>query len=323
MMEYRNFTLLWLGIGAALFWSLHFWRIGVRASLVFPGKAKPSLDIKRVIVFLIGLIGWGYISYSLTGPRIAKDKSQSNIKVNDIFFVVDVSRSMLADDLQPNRLEVAKRKLREFVQARPTDRLGVIIFSERVFTLLPLTIDPDVVGGVINDIRVGYLGSGTNMGDALGLAIARAKESQTENKVIILLTDGVNNVGNMTPMQAAELARKENIKVYTIGIGTDHDARIPLGKGVFGMQYQTIPGGSIDLKTLENISKKTGGKSYRARSEGALHEILSDIEKLERTEIDAFQQIIYDERYYSYLLWGVFLFLLAEALRRFILREVL
>jgi Ca-activated chloride channel family protein len=256
-------------------------------------------------------------------PRKPQKYTPSNIEVNDIILCIDVSRSMLAEDIRPNRLEVAKAKIREFVQMRPTDRISVVIFSEKVFTLLPLTTDPSLVDKVLSEISIGYLGSGTNIGDGLALSVARAVNSDTKNKVIILLTDGVANVGTMTPLQAAEEAKKFGIKVYTIGLGTDEEARIPVGNGVFGTQYQLIPGGSIDYKTLKEMSDLTGGKFYPAKSGGALKEILDDIQKLEKTEIKVNNKIVYDEQFYMYLLYGVCLIFLCEFLRRLLLKDVL
>ena len=154
------------------------------------------------------------------------------------------------------------------------------------------------------------------------MSVARAVNSETKNKVIILLTDGVANVGTLTPIQAAEEAKKFGIKVYTIGLGTDEDAKIPVGNGIFGTQYQLIPGGSIDYKTLKEISDMTGGKFYPAKSNGALKEILEDIQKLEKTEIKVSNKIIYDEQYYSFLLLGVCLIFAVEFLRRILLRDV-
>lgn len=255
-------------------------------------------------------------------PRKATKFSPSNIEVNDIILCIDVSRSMLAEDIKPNRLEVAKERIREFVRMRPTDRIAIVIFSEKVFTLLPLTTDPTLVDKVLAEISIGYLGSGTNIGDGLALGVARAVNSETKNKVIILLTDGVANVGTLTPLQAAEEAKKFGIKVYTIGLGTDEDAKIPVGNGLFGPQYQLIPGGSIDYKVLKEMSDLTGGKFYPAKSAGGLREILDDIQKLEKTEIKVNHHIVYDEKFYSYLLIGVSLIFLAELLRRIFLRDV-
>ncbi len=324
-MEYKNPFLLWVGVFAGIIWSLDYWKIFLRSSLYFPAQGH-SLSwwkkITRIIFFIVGLVGWGYLSYSLMQPRLPHKYSPSSIEVNDIVLCIDVSRSMLAEDIRPNRLEVAKERIRDFVRLRPTDRISVVIFSEKVFTLLPLTTDPSLVDKVLSEISIGYLGSGTNIGDGLALSVARAVNSEAKNKVIILLTDGVANVGTLTPIQAAEEAKKYNIKVYTIGLGTDEQARIPVGNGIFGTQYQNIPGGSIDYKTLKEISDLTGGKFYPAKSESGLKSILEDIQKLEKTEIKVNSQIVYDERYYDYLLIGVTLIFLVEMLRRLLLKDV-
>lgn len=322
-MEYKSLYAAIFGLFALVFWSVEFWKIFKKPQLINPvGNSGKGFGLVRLLIFCIGIVGWLLISFSMTGPRKPLKFSPSNIEVNDIYFVVDVSRSMLADDLEPNRLEVAKEKLREFAALRPTDRLGVIIFSEKVFTMLPLTTDPSLVDQILAEIRIGFLGSGTNIGDALALAVARGQASKTKNKVVVLLTDGVNNVGNLTPMQAADMAKEYNIKVYTIGLGTKKNAKIPLGKGMFGMQYQNIPGGSIDIKTLKDISDLTGGKTYMADSEESLKDILTDIQSLEKTKIKSQSQIVYDELFFPYLLWGICLFIFAELLRKFGLREV-
>lgn len=323
-MEFSTPYLSLLPLSLALIWSLDFWKLVQSPVIVLP-KLRGSFYIKfgKSVLFLLGLTSIGLFAFAMSGPRKPLKFLPSDIEVNDILLVVDVSRSMLADDLQPNRLEVAKQKLREFAALRPTDRIGIIIFSERVFTLLPLTTDPSLVDEIISEIKIGFLGSGTNIGDALALAVARGQASPTKNKVVILLTDGVNNVGNMTPMNAARTAKDFGIKVYTIGLGTVK-SRLPIGKDPFGrQQYQSIPGGSIDIKTLNEISQMTGGKSYMAGSEDSLKEILNDIQELEKTKIKSQRQIVYEELYLEYLAWAVFLFLLVEFIKRFILREVM
>lgn len=322
-MEYKFLTFGLLGICALIFWSIELGGFFKKGQLILPaGSVVKKMQTGKMAVFLIGLIGWSLVTLALTGPREALKYLPSNIEVNDIFMVVDVSRSMLAEDIEPNRLEVAKKKLREFASLRPTDRIGIIMFSERVFTLLPLTTDPDIITKVIEDIQIGFLGSGTNIGDGLALAVARAKGSETKNKVVILLTDGVNNVGNVTPMKAAQLAKDEGMKVYSITLGTNQDAKIPVGRGFFGTQYQTIPGGSFDLETMNKISELTGGKSYLADSEGSLEEILNEIQQLEKTEIKANNQVVYEEKYWPYLVSGILFLLISELVRRFIVKEV-
>ncbi len=323
-MEYSSISFAVIGLLGLIMWSLDYWKIIQSPQLVLPiGLSNKKSNFRRSLIFLIGVVGWLFISFALTGPKRPLKNLPSDIEVNDIFLIVDVSRSMLADDLKPNRLEVAKLKLREFAALRPTDRIGVIIFSEKVFTLLPLTTDPSLVDEILSEVRIGFLGSGTNIGDALALGVARAQNSDTKNKVIVLLTDGVNNVGNMTPINAARTAKDYNIKVYTIGLGKTK-SRLPIGKDGLGrQQYQPIPGGSIDLKTLDEISSMTGGKSFMANSENSLKDILEEIQKLEKTKIKSQGVVVYDELFFFYLLWGVILFLISELLRRYVVREVL
>jgi len=300
-------------------WTYYFFPVLKKKELFLPSNARKGFrNFLRLIACLIGIIGWGYISYSLTLPRIPMGKSESKIEVNDIFMVVDCSRSMLADDFQPNRFEVAKSKIIEFVEMRPKDRVGIITFAERIFTVLPLTIDIELVKRVVPDINMGILGNGTNIGDALGLAVARLTISPTKNKIVILLTDGVSNVGNLTPIQAAEEAKSQGIKVYTIGIGTDQHARIPSFRPG---QFQNIPGGSIDIETLTEISKMTGGKFYYAKDNSSLAEVLSDINNLERTEIKKAGIVLYKELYYKYLVIGFIFLLFSEISRRFVIRD--
>jgi Ca-activated chloride channel homolog len=325
-MEYKYPYFAWMGVVVIIFWLMDFWKIFTRVPVYLPDNAIQGNNFKKTLrffVFLLGLSGWLFLTFSLMQPRKPLKYSPKNIEVNDIILCIDVSRSMLAEDIQPNRLEVAKQRIREFVSLRPTDRIGVVLFSEKVFTLLPLTTDPQLVDKALSEISIGLLGSGTNIGDGLALSVARAVNSETKNKVIILLTDGVANVGTMTPIQGAEEAKKYGIKVYTIGLGTDEDAKIPAGRGIFGTQYQLIPGGSIDYKVLEQISKMTGGRFYPAKSGEALKEILDDIQQLEKTEIKINNQIVYDEKFYEYLLIGVLLVLLAEALKKIVIKDLL
>lgn len=325
-MEYRYPYLMWIGIIFIIFWSADYWKLLIRIPIYLPmGNYQKnfSKDIFRYFNYFLGVLGWSLITFALMQPRVPLKFSPKNIEVNDIILCIDVSRSMLAEDIKPNRLEVAKKRIREFVSLRPTDRIGVVLFSEKVFTLLPLTTDPDLVDKSLAEISIGLLGSGTNIGDGLALSVARAVNSETKNKVIILLTDGVANVGTMTPIQGAEEAKKYGIKVYTIGLGTDEDAKIPSGRGLFGTQYQLIPGGSIDYKVLEEISKMTGGKFYPAKSGEALKEILDDIQRLEKTEIKINNQIVYDEKFFNYLLVGIILVLIVEILKKSFIKDFL
>jgi len=315
-MNYASPNFAILGILALLMWSLAFYKIFKKPELQIPiyrSVRNWSRGLFRNAIFILGVIAWLSISYGLARPREVLNFKPRTIEVNDIFIVLDISQSMLAQDYLPNRLEAAKTKVAEFVALKPADRLGVIIFSEKAFTFLPLTTDLQLVKALLKDVRVGQLGSGTAIGDAIGLAVARAEKSEANNKVIILLTDGVNNVGTLDPINASELAREKNIKIYTIAIGRDENATLD--------GHNPIPGGSIDLPTLRTIAAKTNGKSYFAGDDLALEDCLKEISELERTKIESESQIVYRELYFEYILFGVILLCFVEIGRRAVLRE--
>jgi len=321
-MEFKHPVYFALAAIFVLAYILKSFQVGKKAEFFIPKSYwnKNLLPI-RYLVVLLGTVGAGLIGFSLSQPRLPMGFSKNKVKVNDVFIVVDVSRSMLAEDFEPNRLEAAKSKIRDFVKLRPTDRIGIIMFSEKVFTLLPLSTDLKLIDQVISEINVGFLGMGTNIGDALGLAVGRSTQSLADSKVIILLTDGVSNVGNMTPLQAAEEAKNQGVKVYTIGIGKQaDDAKLRMGRG--SRSYQRIPGGSVDLDTLDKIAEITNGKSFYASNENALQDVMDEIQKLEKTEIETSSKVIYKELYWNYLIWGVILFLLAEIIGAFWFKEV-
>lgn len=312
------------GLLGLIFWNISFFYWFKKPQLFIPKKYKKTgFPFLRTLIFLIGFTSWLYIAFALAGPRRPMGMDKNTIEVNDIFIVLDLSRSMMADDLKPNRFIVAKQKVQEFVSLFPKDRIGVVIFAERVFTLVPLSTDLNLINKMVAKLELGtFLGDGTNIGDAIALAVGRLIQSQAKSKVIILITDGVSNVGMLTPLQAAEMALANKVKIHTVGIGTDKDAKIPVGPSIYGVQrYQPIPGGNIDAKGLQQLSSMTGGKSFLASNNRALENVLEEINKLERTEIEQSGRIIYEELYFKYLLIGVFMLLGTELSRRLLLKE--
>lgn len=326
MQEYAHPLWALFALAGLVFWLWGFFNWFKKPQIFLPKKYKVgSFSILRIVFFITGALAWAYLAIALAGPRRPLGNQEDKINVKDIYVVVDLSRSMLAEDMPPNRFESAKKQVHDFVNLFNLDRIGVIVFAEKVFTLLPLTTDTKIISKMVNSIQMGPLGDGTNIGDALALGTARLLESEAKSKIIVLLTDGVANVGTMTPMQAAELAKENKIKIYTIGIGGDENARIPIGgRNVFGVQrYQTIPGGSIDIKTMKEISEMTGGKSYLAKNNDTLRKVLDEINRLERTEVIKMQgKVVYEELYYQYLVWAAFLFLISELGRRYLGREL-
>ena len=321
--EFQHVSYAAWGLLGFLFWIISFFYWFRKPQLFIPNKYKKSgFPFLRTLVLVLGCTGWIYISFALAGPRRPMGMDKNTIDVNDIFIVLDLSRSMMAEDLKPNRVEAAKQKIKDFVALFPKDRIGIVIFAERVFTLLPLSTDLELIKKMVDQIKLGPLGDGTNIGDALALAVGRLLQSQAKSKIILLLTDGVSNVGTLTPIQAAEMAASNKIKIYTVGIGSDKDARIPVGPNMFGVQrYQVIPGGSVDEKGLREIAEMTHGKSYMASNNKALQNVLDEINTMERTQIEHSGKIIYQELYFKYLLIGIFFFFSAELSRRLVLRE--
>jgi len=316
-LEYKTLSYALIGLAGLLIWAISYWRIFKKAQLyIRKGKTSWFISVLRFSLFFLGIAAWLLISYSMTGPRRASGQIKNQIEVNDIFIVLDTSLSMSAVDLRPNRLEAAKERILQFVKMHVNDRIGLIIFSEKAFTLLPLTTDMKLIEQTVPRVIMGPLGGGTNIGDALALAVGRESQSAAKSKVIILLTDGVNNVGSIPPLQAAEQARDLKVKIYTIGIGSDENAVMPMGRG-----FVKIPGGSVDLKTLEQISQTTGGKSYKADDNQGLQKVLEDINRLEKTKVDTSGRVVYEELYLKYLFWGVMLLMGVELTRRFIIRE--
>jgi len=311
------------GILGLFFWIVSYLYWFRKPQLFIPQKyKKKGVSFFRSLFFILGIISWLYISFALAGPRRAMGMDKNTIDVNDIYIVLDLSRSMMAEDLKPNRVEAAKQKIKDFVALFPKDRIGIIIFAERVFTLLPLSTDLELITKMVDQIKLGPLGDGTNIGDALALGVGRLLQSQAKSKIVLLLTDGVSNVGTLTPLQAAEMAAANNIKIYTIGIGGDKDAKIPVGPNMFGEQrYQIIPGGSVDAKGLKEIADMTKGKAYMANNNKALQNVLDEINRMERTQIEHSGKIIYQELYFKYLLIGISLLIGTELSRRIFLRE--
>ena len=317
-----SFSTPWIaiiGVIASICWILEFCRFKIPAEIYIPGKSFINTK-KRLIVLILGIVSWFFLIYASAGPVRKMSVGLHKKKLNDLFFVLDLSRSMLAIDFKPDRISKAKEKIKRFISLRPEDRVGMVVFGEKAFTLLPLTTDIDLISKSIDDIGAGFLGPGTNIGDALGLATARLESSPAKNKIVILLTDGVSMLGSMTPLQAAEIAKKQKIKVYSIGMGGNKNAKLPI-RTALGVRYQNIPGGSVDTDTLKEISRLTGGKFFEAKSEKKLNEVFSEIQNLEKKEQKVEEKHVNEHLYYPYFLIGFILLFCIECYRRLYMRE--
>ena len=287
-------------------------------------KVKSGLLAKlRPVLFLLRLIVLSLIIMAMARPRTVDVSTQtSSTQGIDIVMAIDVSASMLARDLQPNRLDALKEVAEEFIKDRPGDRIGLVVYAGESFTKTPITSDKSIVLDALEDIEYNnVLENGTAIGSGLATAVNRLKDSEAESKVIILLTDGVNNSGFIDPNTASELAVEFGIKVYTIGVGSDGMALSPVNIMPNGrFQYGNVQV-EIDEELLQEIASSTGGKYFRATDNEKLEDIYAEIDSLEKTEIEEFRYYNYDEKYRPLVLFAGGLLLFEVLLRLTIFRS--
>ncbi|MHC1708017.1 MAG: VWA domain-containing protein [Bacteroidales bacterium] len=241
----------------------------------------------RHFPFIFRMLALALIAVALARPQSSSSRHDVNVEGIDIVMANDISGSMLAEDFKPNRLEAAKKVALDFINGRPNDRMGLVVFSGESFTQCPLTTDHVVLTSLIPKIESGMIEDGTAIGDGLATAVARLKESKAISRVIVLLTDGVNNMGSIDPASAAEIAKMYKIRVYTIGVGTRGMAPYPF-KTPFGTQYQNIEV-KIDEQLLEQIAGMTGGKYFRATNNKKLEDIYKEIDSMEKSRIEVME----------------------------------
>ena len=272
------------------------------------------------VPFALRIITLALIILVLARPQTTNSWQSSEIEGIDIMLAIDVSTSMLAEDLKPNRLEAAKEVAAEFVNGRPNDNIGITLFAGESFTQCPLTVDHAVLLNFIHGTRCGLIEDGTAVGMGIANAVSRLKESKAKSKVVILLTDGTNNRGDISPLTAAEIAKSFGIRVYTIGVGTNGEAPYPYPVGGT-VQYVNMKV-EIDEKTLAQIASTTEGNYFRATSNSKLREVYGEIDKLEKTKLNVKEFSKREEAYRGFA-WVAFLtFLLELLLRNTILRRI-
>jgi Ca-activated chloride channel family protein len=279
---------------------------GFKGAASFWARLKPVLSVFRLLA-LSSLI------VAMARPRTVDISNQTKTtKGIDIVMAIDVSGSMLAKDLKPNRMEALKRVAANFADERPNDRIGLVVYASEAYTKTPVTSDKAVILEAIKSIKYdNVLQDGTGIGMGLATAVNRLKDSKAKSKVIILLTDGVNNAGFIEPETAADIAKQYGIKVYTIGIGTNGMAEFPYAVAANGQFLFQMMKVEIDEKLLKSIAKKTDGRYFRATSNTKLAEIYGEINKLETTEIEELKFYDYDEKYRPFV-WLAGFLLLAE-----------
>lgn len=256
----------------------------------------------------------------LARPQSTNSWQNSSTEGIDIVMAMDVSTSMLAEDLKPNRLEASKDVAASFINGRPNDNIGLVVFSAESFTQCPLTTDHSVLLNLFKDIQPGIIEDGTAIGLGLANAVSRIKDSHAKSKVIILLTDGMNNAGEIAPVTAAEIAKTFGVRVYTIGVGTRGEAPYPFPTA-FGVQYQNVPV-DIDEPTLKQISATTGAQYFRATDNASLKEIYTEIDKMEKTKISVQEYSKKQEEYKNWALLVFALLLIEVLLRNTLLRNI-
>ena len=269
-------------------------------------RLYPLLNVLRLICI-------GLIIVALARPQAKSKNSRKNIEGVDIVMAMDISGSMLAEDLKPNRLEAAKDVAAQFINGRPNDNIGITLFAGESFTQCPLTVDHAVLLNLIKDIKCGVIEDGTAVGMGIANAVTRLKDSKAKSKVIILLTDGTNNRGDISPLTAAEIAKSFGIRVYTIGVGTNGMAPYPYPVGGT-VQYVNMPV-EIDEKTLTQIAGTTDGNYFRATSNSKLKEVYEEIDKLEKTKLSV-KEFSKRQEEYRWFALGAFLCVLLEVLLR-------
>ena len=268
----------------------------------------------RHALFFLRLLAMVAIIIALARPQTQHTEQEVDGKGIDIILCIDISGSMTAQDFKPNRMEAAKQVAANFVDQRPTDRIGIVIFSGESFTQCPLTTDKAVLHNAIDNIQSGLLVDGTSIGDGLATGVDRLRNSQSKSKVIILLTDGENNGGLIGPANAKEIAKTFGVKVYTIGVGTEGYAPLPIQTelGVVNQEMKV----TIDEKLLKEIATETGGKYYRAKDNNALERVYKEIDGLEKSKVSITSYTRYTEKFFPFVILALF-FLLTETILRY------
>jgi Ca-activated chloride channel homolog len=273
----------------------------------------------RHLPFILRMLALVCLVVALARPQKRNDDQMVSGEGVDIILCMDVSGSMLAQDLTPNRLDAAKTVAANFVDSRPTDRIGLVIFSGESFTLTPVTTDKNVLKTQIFNIRSGLLEDGTAIGSGLATSVDRLRSSSSKSKVVILLTDGENNGGLIDPNTAKEIAKSIGVRVYTIGVGTDGYAPVPVQTmGGIVMQREKV---NIDEKLLKQIADETGGKYFRAKDNEGLSNIYLEIDKLEKSKIEVTALKRYTEKFFPFALAAAILVFLEVFLRLTVFRK--
>ena len=284
-----------------------------------PGASSWKVWLRH-IPFILRMAAVAVLIVILARPQSTNSWQNSSTEGIDIVLAMDISTSMMAQDLKPNRLEASKDVASAFINGRPNDNIGLVVFAAESFTQCPLTTDHTVLLNLFKDVQPGIIQDGTAIGLGLANAVSRIKDSQAKSKVIILLTDGVNNQGEIAPVTAAEIAKQFGIRIYTIGVGTNGTAPYPM-QTYAGTQYVNVPV-EIDEKTLTEIAGTTNGNYFRATSNSKLKEVYQEIDKLEKTKLNVKEFSKREEEYQVFAWIAFFCILLELLLRNSVLKKI-
>ena len=270
------------------------------------GKSRWMLY--RHFLFSLRMLTFAFLIIALARPQSGSKEEEVTTEGIDILLALDISGSMLAEDFKPkNRLEVAKLVAKDFVESRTNDRIGMVVFAGESYTQCPLTMDYGVLLNFIEEVKIGMIADGTAIGMALANAVNRLRDSKAKSKVIILLTDGRNNAGELHPLTAAQVAEAMGVKVYTVGAGSRGTALYPINDPILGKRYQRMLV-EIDEELLKQIALMTGGKYFRAVDRKSLEDVFREIGELEKTKIEVKEFTRYEELFFVYLVIGLILF---------------
>lgn len=294
----------------------------IRISSTAPVNKAPKTirHYLRHLLFLLQMLAIAAFTVVLARPQSSTDFENVTTEGIDIVISLDISTSMLAKDFSPDRLEAAKNVAMEFISGRQYDRIGLVVFAGEAFTQVPLTTDRAVLLNLFKDIQTGMIEDGTAIGNGLATAVARLKDSDAISRVVILLTDGENNSGEIAPLTAAEIARTFGIRVYTIGVGTVGTAPYPV-QTPYGTQLRDIEV-KIDEEMLQEIASITDGRYFRATSNTKLEEIYQEIDQLEKSKIEVREFSRRSEEFLPYALAGILLLVLSLLLRTTVFRSI-
>ena len=272
------------------------------------------------VPFVLRVAAITLLSIALARPQLTNRWSSESTEGIDIMMALDISGTMQAEDLKPNRLEAAKQVASDFVIARPNDQIGLVVFAGESFTQCPLTTDHAVLVNLFKSVKFGMIEDGTAIGLGLANAVNRMKDSPTKSKVVILLTDGSNNRGDIDPMTAAEIAKTFGIRVYAVGVGSHGQARVPV-QTPMGVQYMTMDS-EFDETTLQNIASTTGGQYFRATDNNSLKQIYEQIDQLEKTKLRVREYAKHTDTFAPFLMAALLCLLAEILLRYFVLRTI-